>query len=209
MLTINARRTIGLARKSMQEAIHHRKYPLRAIQPNKDIVACYTAAIAVNFTDWMGKTLPWARHEKSRLALTDNIRCESVDDHVGMLLEFARSCQAFPQEFHFNRVEEEVQEVRRLFKNPQTAGLSGVALMAILENTSEIFIPVLAKIATRLGSKNLRYTQIHGVADIEHSRAFTEAFEAELTMGYSFEEQEVFAVGTRSVVHNLFCAIFR
>src|SRR6185503_914166 len=68
------------------------------------IIARYTAAIAVNFTDWMGKTCPWARHELAQHALKDNLRCEQADNHAGMLLNFAAQANAMPSEEHYMHV---------------------------------------------------------------------------------------------------------
>lgn len=63
-----------------------REMILRSDVDSRTIIARYTAAVAVNFTDWIGKTIPWARHETARHALVDNLRCESVHDHVKMPL---------------------------------------------------------------------------------------------------------------------------
>lgn len=57
-----------------------------------------------------------------------------------------------------------------------------------------VFIPDLEERAIELGSANLRYTEIHGIADIEHSEAFLKALELELTMGYENGEAKAFHV---------------
>ncbi len=174
---------------------------------NHSVIATYTAAVAVNFTDWIGKTLPWARHELARYALTDNLRCEAVQDHVGMLLNFAFYSDATPEAEHYQHVRGAVFEIRQLFADPKTAGLSGVALCAVLENTSEIFIPDLAKRAKECGCKDFTYTDVHGIADVEHSDAFTKATIAELTMDYGLhDEQIVLKAATLAV--NLIRAIY-
>jgi len=151
---------------------------------SRTIIARYTAAVAVNFTDWIGKTIPWVRHEISYHTLVDNLRCESANDHVGMLLRFAKLCNALPESDDFAQTYEEVSAIRHLFAEPATAGLAGVVLCAVLENVSEIFIPDLAGRAKSCGCTNFEYTDVHGEADIKHSKAFIDAVEAELTMGY-------------------------
>jgi hypothetical protein len=151
---------------------------------SKIVIARYTAAVAVNFTDWIGKTLPWVRHEVAYCALVDNMRCESVNDHVGMLLNFATLSNAMPGIDHYEYVSNEVAAIRAIFSDVATSGLAGVALCAVLENTSEVFIPDLAKRAKNLGCTDFTYTDVHGEADIEHSEAFTKATVAELEMGY-------------------------
>lgn len=152
------------------------------------IIQRYVAAVAGNFTDWIGKTIPSARHELARYALTDNLRCESEQDHVGMLFEFALRSHALPEGTHYSYVLNSVEKIRGLFKDWNTAGLSGVALCAALENTSEVFIPDLERRAIELGCNDLTYTKVHGVADIEHSRAFSNATIAEFDAGYNDPE---------------------
>ena len=160
----------------------------RAVRNSKtlssEIIARYTAAIAVNFTDWLGKSLPWVRHELAYHTLVDNLRCESVEDHVGMLLRFARLCNVIPTPDDYRYTEDEVRRIRELFQSPVTAGLSGLVLCMVLENTSEIFIPDLERRGMECGCDDFTYTDAHGVADVAHSRAFLKAVEAEQGMGY-------------------------
>ena len=148
------------------------------------VIARYTAAVAVNFTDWIGKTIPWTRHEAAYNALVDNLRCESSQDHVGMLLRFAALSKALPNREDYAHTDMEVAAIRKLLAEPATAGLSGIALCAVLENTSEIFIPDLARRAEKCGCTDFTYIDVHGAADVEHSYAFLKATEAEQTMRY-------------------------
>lgn len=176
-----------------QELISNAKERVRWIVENsktdsRTVIARYTAAVAVNFTDWIGKTIPWARHETAYHALVDNLRCEASQDHVGMLLRFAAHSKAMPDHKDYAHTYDEVASIRKLFAEPATAGLSGVALCAVLENTSEIFIPDLARRAKELGCTDFTYTNVHGEADAEHSDAFLRATEAEETMGYRSAE---------------------
>lgn len=163
------------------------------------VIARYTAAFAVNFTDWIGKTIPWVRHEKARYALIDNLRCESVEDHIEMLYEFSSECGAFPELEHFRHTWSEVNGIRKLFCDPNEAGLLGLTVLTILENTSTIFIPDLAERAKRLGCKVFTYTDKHGEADAEHSTAFREALKAEVKMGYPEWENLVLKAKGRAV----------
>lgn len=148
------------------------------------VIARYTAAVAVNFTDWIGKSIPWVRHEDAYHALVNNLRCEAAEDHVGMLFKFASLSKSVPERDHYEYTKKEVGEIRKLLRDPATSGLTGVALCAVLENTSEIFIPDLAKKAKACGCNDFTYTDVHGEADIEHSQAFVKATESEIQMGY-------------------------
>lgn len=197
-MTVNE--LISKAKTQVEEIVSNSKVDSRTV------IARYTAAIAVNFTDWIGKTIPWARHETARHALVDNLRCESVQDHVGMLLRFAALSKALPSREEFAHTDEEVSAIRKLFAEPATSGLSGVALCAVLENTSEIFIPDLARRAKECGCTDFTYTDVHGEADVEHSNAFTKATEAEQTMGY--RDPEFFITGAMEAAVNLIARIY-
>ncbi len=170
------------------------------------VIARYTAAIAVNFTDWIGKTIPWVRHETARHALVDNLRCESIQDHVGMLLRFAALSNAQPNRDDFTHTYREVSLIRKLFTEPAISGLNGIALCAVLESTSEIFIPDLARRAEKCGCTDFTYTDIHGEADVKHSNAFIRALEAEQAMGYS--DPEYLIEQTVKVAINLIASIY-
>lgn len=144
----------------------------------RTIIARYTGAFAVNFTDWIGKTLPWTRHERAQFALKDNLRCEQSEDHVGILLEFAFYAKV---EGDPSATQEIIKEIRNAFRSTKTAALFGTALLATLEVMSVDFIPVLEDMGRDLGleADNLEYTRVHGAADVAHADALTEALIAE------------------------------
>src|SRR5688572_17854799 len=90
---MNTQDFIDQSKELVKEIIDHKKEKI----DSRTVISRYTAAIAVNFTDWMGKTLLWASHEKSKYVLPDNLHYESKEDHVGMLLDFARQSNALPR----------------------------------------------------------------------------------------------------------------
>jgi len=144
----------------------------------------YVAAILVNFTDWIGKTLPWVRSPEARFALQDNLRCEQQDDHIGLLEAFATLCNARPTDKDYLHVIGAVNRVRDLLRDTNLAGLTGTTVLTILENTSEVFIPNLKQAGRILGCTDFRYTDVHGVADAEHSGALIKALTHEFSAGY-------------------------
>jgi hypothetical protein len=182
---------IELARSKIRATLETRQWLKRTDSAQRDLIAYYTAAIAVNFTDWMGKALPWVRHELAQFVLKDNLRCEAVHDHIGMLYKFAKSAGADIDEAAYSLTILEVERIRELFREPNTAGLAGLALITALENTSIEFIPMLEAVAKNLGVTDLQYTKVHGEADAEHSNMFVRALKAELTMGYPTPRQVV------------------
>lgn len=165
--------------------LHRRAFstpPADSETKKRFMIAKYTAAFAVNFTDWIGKTHPWVRSPEARFALDDNLRCEQKQDHVGMLLRFTTQCKAVPEREHYDAVAREVADIRDLFKDVRVAGLTGLVLLAILENTSEVFIPRLEDWARSMGCTDLEYTSVHGEADVEHSDTLLKALEVEVDM---------------------------
>jgi hypothetical protein len=155
------------------------------------IISRYYAAIAVNFTDWIGKTIPFTRSRLANKVLVENLRCESEEDHIGMLLNFVKLSKALPDWEDYCRTESEVAAIRSLFKDFRFSGLYGTALCAAFENLSEVFIPDLAERALSCGCNDFTYTDKHGEADIEHSRALLEATVAESEQDYEHAEQMV------------------
>ncbi len=164
---------------------------------SRTIIARYTAAFAINFTDWLGKTLLSVRHPTARHALEDNLRCETKEDHTTMLQRFAKLCDALPSREHFAHTEKEVRYIRELLADFDTAGLVGISLFAVLESTSIVFMPDLAHRAKGCGCTNFTYPDTHGEADTAHSDAFIEALVAEKKSDYDdsdrFIHQGVYA----------------
>lgn len=136
----------------------------------------------------MGATVITTRSVQARYASAENLWVEIKDDHAGMLHEFAKMANALPGEKDYTSVELAVSEVRSLVSG--MSGLKNLTLMATLESTSAIFIPWLAEIAKRCGSKNFKYTDVHGVADIEHAEQFIWALEYE-KMEYESADLEI------------------
>jgi len=148
------------------------------------VIARYTAAIAGNFQKWLGFTTPV--HPYSQWAIADNLHLEKEENHDDMLRDFAKFCKARPEMGHYDYVGSSVRSVNALFQRGQLlCGLHGLALAAVLENTSKIFIPDLAKRAKECGCTDFTYTDKHGEADVAHSDAFRQALEKERSIEYS------------------------
>ena len=118
---------------------------------NRQLIARYTAGVAGEFQAWLGITYAYARHENAQHALKDNLRCELGQDHIGMLYKFAGQIGALPTSDHRMYVEEHIKRLRLLFGDTRTVGLAGLTVLAVLENASQVFIPVLADVAKSLG----------------------------------------------------------
>jgi len=56
-----------------------------------------------------------------------------------------------------------------------------LASMAFFEGLIQKFMPYLAELATLQGSKDMEYTDVHGVCDIAHTAGLYQALQEELT----------------------------
>lgn len=168
------------------------------VQPSdeqaRSFLSRYSAAIEGNFIAWMGAAALTARSIQGRYAAEENLWVEIKDDHAGMLHSFIKSTHAEPGSDDYAAIELAVADIRNLLGS--MSGLKNLTLMAVLENTSTTFIPLLAKLAKQLGSTNLAYTNVHGEADIAHADQFTWAVEHEMTHHENAEQKIDEAIAT-------------
>lgn len=147
------------------------------------ILARYAAAFEGNFITWMAAASVSARSIYSKFAADENIYVEIQEDHPGMLRRFVTSAGVQVGEDAFLQVQNEVNSLRKLVS--EISGLKNITLMAVLENTSTVFIPYLYELAAKLNATDFMYTNVHGEADIKHAEQFLEAMEKEYVQGYS------------------------
>jgi Iron-containing redox enzyme len=143
----------------------------------RGIMARYTAVLEGNFIYWMTGTYLSVRSPEAQAIIVDNLREEVGDNHPGMLRRFALAAQAAPSESDRLAVDRELQNVRAF-----VARLSGVKLllmMAFFEGFIARFMAYLADLATRQGSTEQEYTDVHGTCDVAHTQGLFRAFEAE------------------------------
>lgn len=136
----------------------------------RDVLAIYAAVIEPNFIPWVAAASVSARSVQARYAASENLYEEVGENHQGMLHRFVADVNCSPSDRHFTYVAKPVQRMREVVSKMN--GLTNTTILAYLENTSEVFIPVLAGIAEDLGANDFEYTDKHGVADIEHSKQF-------------------------------------
>ncbi len=172
---------------AVKDTLHKASQEVGAALPQKSdleskrrILKQYVAAIEGNFVSWMGTAAICARSIQGRYAASENLWVEMRDDHAGMLRTFAKSAGCEPSTEDYQAVEDAVLNIRHLVS--RLSGLECLTLMATLEHTSAAFIPWLESIAKELGSDNLKYTVIHGEADIAHADQFAWAVSHEMTL---------------------------
>lgn len=165
------------------------------------ILYTYAQIFEGNFVSWMAGAMLTARSPYARYAASENLWVELKDNHPGMLRAFIESCQVKPWP---NKSLAELEKVRQ--EVGELSGLKNIALMAILENTSEIFIPYLAILAKQLGCQNFEYTDAHGVTDILHAEQFTKALQEEIEQSYPNAQTDIIQI--TEVTMDLLISIF-
>jgi hypothetical protein len=143
----------------------------------RGIMARYTAVLEGNFIYWMSGTYLSVRSPEAHSIITDNLREEVGDNHPGMLRRFALAAHAAPSEPDRLAVDRELQNVRAFVA--QLSGLKMMLMMAFFEGFIARFMSYLADLATRQGSTEQEYTEVHGMCDIAHTQELFRAFEAE------------------------------
>src|SRR5271166_4025702 len=143
----------------------------------RGIIARYSAVLEGNFIYWMTAAYLSAKTDQARSIILDNLREEIVDCHPGMMRRFAIAAQAVPAEADAAEVYSDLSNVR-LFVG-RLSSVQMVLMMAFFEGLIQKFMPYLADLAARQGSKDMEYTDVHGVCDIAHTAGLFRALDAE------------------------------
>ena len=173
---------LATTREQIDQAIEH----LLASLPDPEqlsadecrgIMARYAAVLEGNFIYWMTGTYLSVRSPEAQAIIADNLREEVGGNHPGMLRRFAVAAHATPSESDRLVVDRELQNVRAFVA--RLSGVKLVLMMAFFEGFIARFMSYLADLATRQGSTEQEYTEVHGICDIAHTQDLFRAFEAE------------------------------
>jgi hypothetical protein len=144
------------------------------------LIARYTAVLEGNFIYWMTATYLSVRSAEAHAIIMENLQTEVRDNHPGMLRRFAVAARATSTDLDRGTIDRDLQQVRGFVA--RLAALDIVLMMAFFEGFIARFMPYLAGLATRLGSSELEYTDVHGVVDISHTEELFRAFASELAI---------------------------
>lgn len=144
------------------------------------IIARYTAVLEGNFIYWMTATYLSVLSPEAHAIIKENLQTEVRDNHPGMLRRFAVAARATSTDLDRRTVDRDLQLVRGFVA--KLAALEIVLMMAFFEGFIARFMPYLAGLATRLGSSELEYTDVHGVVDVSHTEELYRAFASELSI---------------------------
>jgi hypothetical protein len=174
---------------ALQEHVDRVILDLIASCPNPDrlspderrgIIARYAAVLEGNFIYWMTATYLSTASDTAQAIIEDNLREEVRDNHPGMLRRFAMAARAVPTDADALAIHQNLQDVRQFVARLSAVNL--VLMMAFFEGFITRFMPYLADLATRRGSMEQEYTDVHGVVDVEHTQGLFRALEAEMAL---------------------------
>jgi Iron-containing redox enzyme len=149
-------------------------------EERRGIIARYAAVLEGNFIYWMTAAHLAVGSETARAIITDNLLEEVRDNHPGMLRRFAMAAHAVPSEIDVFDVHRNLQDVRLFVAGLDACGI--VLMMAFFESFITRFMPYLADLATRQGSTEHEYTDVHGTVDIIHAQGLLQALDAEMAL---------------------------
>ncbi|QJW95171.1 hypothetical protein [Frigoriglobus tundricola] len=159
-------------------------------EERRGIIARYTSVLEGNFIYWMTATALAAKAEHSRPILLGNLNEEVRDCHPLMLRKFAIAADAFPTDQDALAVNDDLTKVR-LFLGRLEA-VKSVLMMGFFEGFIQKFMPYLAYLATKQGSTEQEYTEVHGVCDIEHTEGLFKVLAAELALAPPEPDADLF-----------------
>jgi hypothetical protein len=145
----------------------------------RGMIARYTAVLEGNFIYWMTATNLAVKADEARPILLENLYEEVRDSHPVMLRKFAVAAHAFPTDTDALAVDADLTKVRLFLGKLQ--GVQSLVTMAYFESFIQRFMGYLADLAAAEGSKEMEYTDVHGVCDIAHSEGLFRAVAIEMS----------------------------
>ena len=156
----------------------------------RGIVARYSAVLEGNFIYWMTGAYIAAGSDAARAKIMDNLREEVRDCHPGMLRRFAIAADAVPDADDAQAVYQNLMNVRLFIGRLSPVPI--VVTMAFFEGFIQRFMPYLADLASRQGSSDMEYTDVHGVCDVTHTQELFNALESEMALSRPVPDGEMF-----------------
>ncbi len=159
-------------------------------EERRGIIARYTAVLEGNFIYWMTATYLATHSEEAREILIDNLMEEVRDSHPVMLRKFTMAANAFPSSEDVLAVHDTMTKMRLFLGRLQ--GVQSLLTMAFFEGFIQKYMSFLAALAAARGSKEMEYTDVHGVCDIAHSEGLFRAVLLENSINPISAEADLF-----------------
>ncbi len=152
----------------------------KSLPEQRRVLARYSAAIS-DFDYWLALSAEAVRSDEARKIIQDNLEVERANDHAGLRARFMESAGIRTSSADIRQSVKDLYYLGGdIFDRGYATALRKVAALAVMENASGSFIPVLEKYAVNLGGRDLGYTKVHGVADKEHAVELVKALNLEV-----------------------------
>ena len=161
----------------------------------RGILARYSAVLEGNFIYWMTGAYIAVHAPAAKAIIEENLLEEVRDNHPGMLRKFTLAAHAAPSDIDRAAVDGDLQNVRALIG--QLHPLKTLLLMAFFEGWIQKFMAYLADLASRRGSSEMVYTDVHGVCDVAHTAGLFRAYDAERAIAKDSTPSEELLEGVR------------
>jgi hypothetical protein len=149
-------------------------------EERRGMIARYSSVLEGNFIYWMTGAYLAAKSEEARSIILENLHDEVRDSHPHMLRKFTMAAYADPKDTDALAIFHDLTEVRLFIGRLSPAPI--LTMMAFFEGFIQRFMPYLAELAKRQGSKELEYTNVHGFCDVTHSQELFRALSAEIAL---------------------------
>lgn len=149
-------------------------------EEQRRIIARYSAVLEGNFIYWMTAALLAVKSDAARPILIDNLMEEVRDAHPAMLRRFSIAAHSYPTDADSMAVDQDLTKMR-LFLG-RLCAVQSLAAMAFFEGFIQRFMGYLAELAAAQGSKEMEYTDVHGVCDIAHTAGLFQALGEEMSV---------------------------
>lgn len=156
----------------------------------RGIIARYSAVLEGNFIYWMTAALIAVKTEEAREELIENLHEEVKDAHPAMLRRFAIAAHAYPTDADAMAVNDDLNRVRVFLG--RLSAVQSLVTMAFFEGFIQRFMGYLAGLAAAQGSKDMEYTDVHGVCDVAHTEGLFRALSAENAVNPGQSGQDLF-----------------
>lgn len=159
-------------------------------EEQRGLLARYSAVLEGNFIYWMTGAYLAVGSDEARAKIIDNLREEIRDCHPGMLRRFAIAADAVPTDTDAQAVYRNLMNVRRFVG--RLSAVPTVVMMAFFEGFIQRFMPYLADLARRRGSREMEYTDVHGICDVTHTEELFRALDAEMALAPPPSDTDMF-----------------
>ena len=149
-------------------------------EERRGVIARYSAVLEGNFIYWMTGALLAVKSEAARAKIIENLHEEVRDAHPLMMRKFAAAARAVPTDADTLAVQPNLTAVRLFIGRLSAVRI--VITMAFFEGLIQRFMPYLAELARLQGSREMQYTDVHGVCDITHTEELYRALQAEMML---------------------------